>query len=124
MGISMSNSLECEPCFEVFDPETDFEERLGEYVGVLHAVALRLTRDPQRAESLVRQALASALRRRDTFTEGMYLKSWLLTILRNTFIKIDGAVPGQKQCSGSDDGSLSYYLDLKQCGSLLMSSTA
>lgn len=120
----MGNSMECPFCFEVDSRESEFEDRIGEYVDVLHAVALKLTRDPERAEFLVRETLVTALRNRDTFSENMYLKSWLLTTLRNTFIKIDGNFPGHKECTGHDDGSLAYYLDLKECSSMLMSSTA
>ena len=120
---SMSSAMNCAFYVETDGGGTDFEERISEYAGVLHAVALRFTKDPQRAEALVRQAVASALLSRHTFTEDMYLKSWLLTILRNTFIKIDGVFSGQEDCSGANDGSVAYYLDVKQFSSFVASSS-
>jgi RNA polymerase sigma-70 factor (ECF subfamily) len=53
---------------------------------MLYAVALRLTRNPTEAEDLTQNALVKALRFHDKFREGTYIKAWLLTILRNTFI--------------------------------------
>lgn len=53
---------------------------------MLHAVALRLTRNKADAEDLTQNTLVKALRFHDKFKEGTYIKAWLLTILRNTFI--------------------------------------
>jgi len=53
---------------------------------MLYAVALRLTRNPADAEDLTQNTLVKALRFHDKFKEGTYIKAWLLTILRNTFI--------------------------------------
>lgn len=53
---------------------------------MLHAVALRLTRNAADAEDLTQNALVKALRFHDKFKDGTYIKAWLLTILRNTFI--------------------------------------
>lgn len=53
---------------------------------MLHAVALRLTRNAADADDLTQNALVKALRFHDKFKEGTYIKAWLLTILRNTFI--------------------------------------
>lgn len=53
---------------------------------MLYAVALRLTRNVADAEDLTQNALVKALRFHDKFKEGTYIKAWLLTILRNTFI--------------------------------------
>lgn len=53
---------------------------------MLHAVALRLTRNKADAEDLTQNTLVKALRFHDKFREGTYIKAWLLTILRNTFI--------------------------------------
>lgn len=53
---------------------------------MLHAVALRLTRNAADAEDLTQNALVKALRFHDKFRDGTYIKAWLLTILRNTFI--------------------------------------
>ena len=53
---------------------------------VLYAVALRLTRNPTDAQDLTQNTVVKALRFHDRFKEGTYIKAWLLTILRNTFI--------------------------------------
>ncbi len=57
-----------------------------EHVDLLYAVALRLTRNPTDAEDLTQNTFVKALRFHDKFKEGTYIKAWLLTILRNTFI--------------------------------------
>lgn len=64
----------------------DFENLVLEHIDMLHAVALRLTRNKADAEDLTQNALVKALRFHDKFKEGTYIKAWLLTILRNTFI--------------------------------------
>lgn len=53
---------------------------------MLYAVALRLTRDPTDAQDLTQNTVVKALRFHTKFKEGTYIKAWLLTILRNTFI--------------------------------------
>jgi len=53
---------------------------------MLYAVALRLTRDPTEAQDLTQNTVVKALRFHSKFKEGTYIKAWLLTILRNTFI--------------------------------------
>ena len=47
---------------------------------------MRLTRNTADAQDLVQYAIVRALRFHEKFQEGTYLKAWLLTILRNTFI--------------------------------------
>ncbi len=64
----------------------EFEEQVLEHMDMLYAVALRLTRNVADAEDLTQNALVKALRFHDKFKEGTYIKAWLLTILRNTFI--------------------------------------
>ncbi|MEZ5923285.1 MAG: sigma-70 family RNA polymerase sigma factor [Hyphomicrobiaceae bacterium] len=51
----------------------------------LRAFALALCGDPVRADDLVQETLVKAWHKLDTFEEGTSLKSWLFTILRNTF---------------------------------------
>jgi RNA polymerase sigma-70 factor, ECF subfamily len=53
---------------------------------MLYAVALRLTRNTADAQDLTQNTVVKALRFHDKFVEGTYIKAWLLTILRNTFI--------------------------------------
>lgn len=64
----------------------EFEQQVLEHVDMLYAVALRLTRNPADAEDLTQNTFVKALRFHDKFKEGTYIKAWLLTILRNTFI--------------------------------------
>jgi RNA polymerase sigma-70 factor (ECF subfamily) len=64
----------------------EFEDLILEHVDMMHAVALRLTRNRADAEDLTQNTLVKALRFHDKFKEGTYIKAWLLTILRNTFI--------------------------------------
>lgn len=54
-------------------------------LSLLHAMAMRLTRDPHEAEDLVQDTLVRAYRALDRF-DGRHPRSWLLTILRNTNI--------------------------------------
>lgn len=64
----------------------EFEQLVLEHLDMLHAVALRLTRNSADAEDLTQNTVVKALRFHDKFKEGTYIKAWLLTILRNTFI--------------------------------------
>jgi RNA polymerase sigma-70 factor (ECF subfamily) len=64
----------------------EFEQLVLEHMDMLYAVALKLTRNATDAEDLVQNAVVKALRFHDKFKEGTYIKAWLLTILRNTFI--------------------------------------
>jgi RNA polymerase sigma-70 factor, ECF subfamily len=63
-----------------------FENLVLEHMDVLYAVAPRLTRNPTDAQDLTQNTIVKALRFHDRFKEGTYIKAWLLTILRNTFI--------------------------------------
>ena len=53
---------------------------------MLYAIALRLTRNTADAQDLTQNTVVKALRFHDKFKKGTYIKAWLLTILRNTFI--------------------------------------
>jgi len=64
----------------------DFEGQVLAHLDMLYAVALRLTRNPADAQDLTQNTVVKALRFHDKFKEGTYIKAWLLTILRNTFI--------------------------------------
>ncbi len=65
---------------------SDFDDLVMEHLDMLYAVALRLTRNPAEAEDLTQTTILKALRFHDKFKRGSYIKAWLLTILRNTFI--------------------------------------
>ena len=71
----------------VLDKRTkEFEDLVLEHIDMMYAVALRLVRNPADAEDLTQNTLVKALRFHDKFKHGTYIKAWLLTILRNTFI--------------------------------------
>ena len=83
----------------------DFEEQVIAHLDLMYAVALRLTRNPSDAEDLTQNALVKALRFHDKFKEGTYIKAWLLTILRNTFIneyRSKSRRPAQVELSGQE----------------------
>jgi len=54
-------------------------------LGLVRAVAMRLTRDHDDAGEVVQETLLRAYRAIDGF-DGRYPRAWLLTILRNTTI--------------------------------------
>jgi RNA polymerase sigma-70 factor, ECF subfamily len=64
----------------------EFENLVLEHLDMLYAVALRFTRNPSDAQDLTQNTIVKALRFHGGFKEGTYIKAWLLTILRNTFI--------------------------------------
>ncbi|PCJ63830.1 MAG: RNA polymerase subunit sigma-24 [Candidatus Hydrogenedentota bacterium] len=53
---------------------------------MMYAVAMKLTRNATDAQDLTQNTLLKALRFHDKFKKGTYIKAWLLTIMRNTFI--------------------------------------
>jgi RNA polymerase sigma-70 factor, ECF subfamily len=55
------------------------------YLNSLYGLALKLTRNPASAEDLVQDTYLKAVRFAPTFRKGTNLKSWLFTILHNTF---------------------------------------
>jgi len=64
----------------------EFDEKVLDHIDLMYAVALKLTRNPQDAHDLTQNAIVKALRFHHKFEEGTYIKAWLLTIVRNTFI--------------------------------------
>ena len=64
----------------------DFERLVLEQLDMLYGVALRLTRNVADAQDLTQNTVVKALRFHSKFQAGTYIKAWLLTILRNTFI--------------------------------------
>lgn len=63
-----------------------FEHEALPHLDVLYRVALRLARDPARAEDLVQETMLRAFRSWGGFRPGSNARAWLLTILRNAFI--------------------------------------
>ncbi|HET7599209.1 MAG TPA: sigma-70 family RNA polymerase sigma factor [Gemmatimonadales bacterium] len=66
-------------------PQT-FEAEVLPQLDSLYRLALRLTTDPMRAEDLVQDTVLKAFRAWHRFQPGTSVRSWLFTILRNTFI--------------------------------------
>jgi RNA polymerase sigma-70 factor (ECF subfamily) len=91
--------------------EDSFDELLLEHLDLMFAVAMKLTRNADDAEDLVHNTIVKALRFHDKFTEGTYIKAWLLTILRNTYInqyrqKIRR--PASVELSGNEEAREAY----------------
>lgn len=63
-----------------------FESEVLQHMDTLYAAALRLTRNKADAQDLLQDAIVRALRFHHKYKQGTYIKAWLLTILRNTFI--------------------------------------
>lgn len=76
----------CESATDIVPRSRDFENQVLQHLDMMHAVALRLTRNAADADDLTQNAVVKALRFHEHFQEGTYIKAWLLTILRNTFI--------------------------------------
>lgn len=60
-------------------------EQVLDYVPALRAFARILCPNPNDADDLVQETLIKAIANFQQYTEGTRLKSWLFTIMRNTF---------------------------------------
>ena len=65
--------------------EDDFSAAALDLLDQLYGAALRLTRNPDRAQDLVQDTYLKAIRSRGRFEPGTNLKAWLYTILHNTW---------------------------------------
>ena len=72
--------------FQTSDLDLAFANDLLALRPALQAFARRLTNQACDADDLVQETLMRALRAQHLFGEGTNLKSWLFTIMRNTFI--------------------------------------
>ncbi|WP_250958106.1 sigma-70 family RNA polymerase sigma factor [Rhizobium sp. CG5] len=61
------------------------ERKVVELIPALRAFARTFCRKPEEADDLVQETLLKALANLDKFEPGTRLKSWLFTIMRNTF---------------------------------------
>jgi RNA polymerase sigma-70 factor (ECF subfamily) len=64
----------------------DFDRDMVEMMPVLRRFAFRFCKSPDEADDLLQETLMKALRYRDHFEPGTALKSWLFTIMRNSFL--------------------------------------
>jgi len=72
----------------VADQQTEPAEFSEEAIGHLDALyrgALRLTRDPDKAQDLVQDTYARALRYQHSYQPGTNMKAWLFAIMRNLY---------------------------------------
>jgi len=65
--------------------KTDFEKEVLALVPALHQFARTMCHQSSDVDDLVQETLLKALRHRDRFTPYGSLKSWLFTIMKNTF---------------------------------------
>jgi RNA polymerase sigma factor (sigma-70 family) len=63
-----------------------FTQEISKLENLLFAFALRLTRSYEDAQDLMQETSMRAFRHRDKFTMGTNFKSWVSTIMRNTYI--------------------------------------
>ena len=64
----------------------EFTAELGKLNNLLFSFALRLTRSQQDAQDLMQETAMRAYRHREKFAIGTNFKSWVSTIMRNTYI--------------------------------------
>ncbi|HZU98140.1 MAG TPA: sigma factor, partial [Planctomycetota bacterium] len=64
----------------------EFMATLQPQLDGLYAVALRLSRSPNRAEELVQEATMKAYLHRDSFERGTNFQAWVYRILVNAFL--------------------------------------
>jgi RNA polymerase sigma-70 factor (ECF subfamily) len=90
---------------------------LVDHISALRAFSRTFVRNPVEADDLVQETLVKAIAKYDQFETGTRMKSWLFTIMRNTYynkVKIAGREsPGTNDCvatlpstPGSQDWSL------------------
>lgn len=72
-----------------------------ELIPVLRAFARTLCRNPTDADDLVQETLMKAISKIDQYEPGTRLKSWLFTIMRNTFY--NRAVIATREAPGAAD---------------------
>jgi RNA polymerase sigma-70 factor (ECF subfamily) len=66
--------------------KTTFEQAMLAELPKIRAYAMKLTRDREKAQDLVQETVARALRARGQFLPGTNLSAWLHTICRNRFM--------------------------------------
>jgi RNA polymerase sigma-70 factor (ECF subfamily) len=65
--------------------DTSFPEEAMSHLDTLYRGALRLTRDPDRAQDLVQDTYVRALRYQHSYQAGTNMRAWLFAIMRNLF---------------------------------------
>jgi RNA polymerase sigma-70 factor (ECF subfamily) len=86
-------------------PREQFETLALEQIDTLHRMARRLTRDGNKADDLVQDTYARALRSRDSFELAEYgIKPWLLRIMYN--LNLNRAERDKRQPAAVEDEAL------------------
>ena len=65
--------------------QEDFAEEAIGHLDALYRGALRLSRDPDKAQDLVQDTFARALRYQHSYQPGTNMKAWLFAIMRNLY---------------------------------------
>jgi RNA polymerase sigma-70 factor, ECF subfamily len=65
--------------------EQDFGAEAISHLDALYRGALRLSRDPDKAQDLVQDTFARALRYQHSYQPGTNMKAWLFAIMRNLY---------------------------------------
>lgn len=95
----------------------DPRDELVDHIPALRAFALGLTRNAANADDMVQDTIVKAWTKIDTFQVGSNMRSWLFTILRNTYYSdfrkkrrevadSDGAMASQLSEKPAHDGRL------------------
>ena len=102
------------------DQRTDsaaFSEEALTHLDTLYRGALRLTRDPDRAQDLVQDTYVRALRYQHSYQAGTNMKAWLFAIMRNLFW--DRFKGGRQEDVSLDDlGDFALYDTLKDTSAI------
>jgi RNA polymerase sigma-70 factor, ECF subfamily len=91
---------------------TDFYRRLEGEIPRLRRYARALTRNAVRADDLVQDTLARALRKKDLWQPGTDLRAWLFTIMHNQNVN-------EVRRATRDNGNI----DLEHCSTFLIATT-
>ncbi len=93
--------------------ESAFAEEALSHLDTLYRGALRLTRDPDRAQDLVQDTYVRALRYQHSYQRGTNMKAWLFAIMRNLFWdRFRGGRPEDLSLD-DDTGDFALYERLK-----------
>lgn len=82
----MHNSSSKNTDFELKQKYKEFEDEALPHLDALYSFGLKMTGDSDQADDLVQETFLRAFRFWDKFEKGTNSKSWLFSIMKNTFI--------------------------------------
>ena len=82
----MNNSSSKNTDFELKQKYKEFEDEALPHLDALYSFGLKMTGDSDQADDLVQETFLRAFRFWDKFEKGTNSKSWLFSIMKNTFI--------------------------------------